>query len=120
MEDIYYCEAVQDVNLHCDEYTDKDVRPDIWNDLVKEQINYLTVLNQLSLYLFDDDNMVLEMFSDACTHYDGYYDRYEDEEYERYYTYEYHEGYDGYDDEMQNDIINYDDVTDVTMLTGTF
>jgi hypothetical protein len=113
MDDIYYYEAVNDVNLHCEEYTEKHVRPQIWRDLVKEQINYLNVLNQLSMYLFDNDNIILKMFSHACVHYDddtAYNDElYLQEDNENNEEYENYEG----DDEDNYDS-DCDDFTDVT------
>jgi hypothetical protein len=123
MEDMYYYEAIEDVNIHCEEYTEQHIRPYVWNDLVREQINYLAVLNQLPMYLFYNDHSVLNKFSDACIHYDeGYFCREDDEEeydiYGEYYIYDSFDSYDDYEDNYEE--MNYDDVTDVTMLAWIY
>ena len=64
MDDLYYYDAVDDINENG--YT---LRPDDWRESVKEQMNYLIVLDQLSLYIYNNDENILNIFSECCEEY---------------------------------------------------
>lgn len=70
MEDTYYYEAVDDVNENGYKYTNYSIRPTEWRELVYMQEIYLMTIDQLSQYIFDDDERILNIFQETCRHYD--------------------------------------------------
>ena len=70
INDVYYSEAINDVNENCDKYTIHSVRPTEWGELVEDQVMYLEMLDSLIRYIYDDDYEILELFSESCIYYD--------------------------------------------------
>jgi hypothetical protein len=70
ISDLYYYEAVDDVNENGENYTSYCVRPSEWRELVNDQIMYLEILDNLTRYIYEDDNEILFMFSESCIYYD--------------------------------------------------
>ena len=51
INDVYYSEAINDVNENCDKYTIHSVRPTEWGELVDDQVMYLETVSYTHLTL---------------------------------------------------------------------